>query len=279
MRSNAQPPTDPVPFRRLMDVLVIRVDRIVARLVVFSQLLWLRMFQRRAGEPPVYVDVGAAGGFQKKWRMANRLGLVKLVGFEPNEASYKPLCQAHTYAEFLPYALADRDGDFTLNITVDPGCSSCLEPDVKFLERYPIGELFRVVSRVGVSARAFESLVKEKKISPPDFLKLDVQGFEYEVLVGFGDSLDRVIGIELESHTKPLYLGQKAMDEIIRFLAKHHFQLRRFEQQGNFEGECLEANLFFSRDPALLSPQERRRLVLWEILSHVPAPAIYQHRG
>src|SRR5262249_11448887 len=151
-----------------------------------------------------------------------------------------------------PFALGETNETRALHITADRHCSSCLEPDLEVLGKYPVARNFEVVSKVQVPVRSFASLVTDEAIRPPDFLKMDVQGFEFEVLRGFGDYLHEVVAIELESHTKALYRGQKTLQELIRFLDGHGFWLRRFEQQGSFEGECIEANLFFSKPPTSL---------------------------
>jgi len=274
--AHAPPPSS--AFRAAIGKAGIQCGRIFGRLLITASLLWLRF--RRLWTPnksplPVYADIGASGGFKGKWRLAGKLGLVRLVGFEPNAAACEALKRNHPHAEFFPYALADKDGDLQLHLTRDPGCSSCLLPDMNVLKNYPIARLFEVVDKATVPARSFQSLAATASVPVPDFLKLDVQGFEYEILKGFGDHLQKVIGIELETQTKPLYVGQKIMPDLVAFLAANNFQLRHIEQQGNFEGECLEMNLFFSRHPKFLAPEDHSKLIMWEILSHVPDAAIY----
>lgn len=265
-------------FRAALGSGTIQISRALGRVLIAASLVWLWLRRRLARDisaPPVYVDVGASGGFQSKWQLAAKLGLVRLVGFEPNAAACRDLQQRDQTAQYLPYALADKDGELLLHLTRDPGCSSCLPPALDTLKNYPIGRLFEVVGTATVPARSFQSLAKSGGVPTPDFLKLDVQGFEYEILAGFGEHLQKVIGIELETHTRALYIGQKTMPDIVAFLAAHNFQLRRIEQQGNFEGECLELNLFFSRVPNSLTATDHPKLILWEMLSHVPDAAIY----
>lgn len=268
-------------YRRSLDRIKVHGAAPLRRLALVTNLLWLRLVRQSMApsELPLYLDVGAAGGIAPKWRLAARLGLVRIEGFEPDPVARKELERAFPKARFLPFALGEADETKRLHITEDPHCASCLLPDREMVDRYPVGKNFRVVSTINVPVRSFASLVDSELVRPPDFLKLDVQGYEFQVLRGFAGCLGDVLAIELESHTKPLYEGQKTADELIRFLDVRGFWLRRFEQQGSFEGECIEANLFFSRPPASLTGENLRKLVLWEVLSNVPDASLYHFSG
>lgn len=55
--------------------------------------------------------------------------------------------------------------------------------------------------------------------SPDDrcFLKLDVQGFEKDVLDGATDTLSRCVGIQAEMALTPLYRGETLFPEMVEF--------------------------------------------------------------
>jgi FkbM family methyltransferase len=59
----------------------------------------------------------------------------------------------------------------------------------------------------------------------PYLLKLDVQGFELEVLRGATGILPEVAVIVCEVNTAPFYEGQAPFEEIYAFLREHHFRL------------------------------------------------------
>jgi len=61
-----------------------------------------------------------------------------------------------------------------------------------------------------------------------NFAKLDVQGYELEVLKGMGEELDKLQGIMLEINFDRFYVGQASYIEIMRYLHDHGF--KRFYQ-------------------------------------------------
>ena len=101
----------------------------------------------------------------------------------------------------------------------------------------------------------------------PDYIKIDVQGFEYQVLKVFGRLLKNVIGIELECHVYALYEGQKLLGDLVAFLDDLDFSLRALQPQNAravFNGEVCEFNAWFlKRDHAMpTSPGIEQKLEL-----------------
>jgi FkbM family methyltransferase len=59
------------------------------------------------------------------------------------------------------------------------------------------------------------------------FVKIDTQGFEMEILRGFGSRINNVIGWQLELSVQPLYDNQPTMEEVMAFMRGHGFTLWR----------------------------------------------------
>jgi len=74
-----------------------------------------------------------------------------------------------------------------------------------------------------------DTLIANGLCDTPDFVKLDVQGFEYEVLQGFGEYLDNVLCVEMESQFTEMYSGQKTFNEVNEYMIGTGFQLRHLE--------------------------------------------------
>ena len=124
---------------------------------------------------------------------------------------------------------------------------------------------------VDIQVTTIEDLINKKNIPIPDFIKLDIQGTEYEALEGMGEFLNNLTGIELETTLKPVYKNQKTFDEIFKFLDSKGFALRDIQHQGPFEGELIELNAFFSKKPS--DPTTNiYKLKLWEFISEIESP-------
>lgn len=222
----------------------------------------------------VLVDIGSADGMEYRWRQAVRAGVVRPYLVDPADDWGNPRKSVAGLpgSTTVPFALGGSDGAVAFYETALPACSSCLEPDMDALAPYPVREWFRVV-RVGtVPLRRADGLWAERGWAPPDAIKIDVQGLEIACLDGFGTLLDGVACIEAEARFKPIYKGDPVLDDIRRFLEARGFMLRHLEQQGPFEGECVEVNSFWVRRPERCSPQQAAIVAAWEALNRIPAP-------
>lgn len=223
--------------------------------------------------PPTFLDVGARGGLAPAWAELQRAGAVVVAAVEPDADECRLLEQRYPGIHCLPWALGDVESQRTLHLTRLPDCSSLLEPLAETLADYPVRVLFDVVGRREVVVRRYDRLVAEAQAPVPTFVKLDVQGYEWNVLEGFGAILDRVLALELEAHFVPLYRSQKTALDLLPWLRQRGFRLRHIEKHGPFEEEFVEGNFFFSRRSQDLDPRGQRWLTLWEAACRIPPRA------
>jgi len=238
---------------------------------ILGTIRLLKDFSRRFGRRPVLGIVGARDGAGGVHRVLAARGLIDILGFEPDKEECERLTQLQPYASFQPWALGDVTGPRSFHITAHPGCSSCLEPDMAVLERYPVKEWFRVARTVDVTVHRFDELYPGLVKTRPDFIQMDVQGFETRVLEGFGEHLDHVIGVQSEAHFRPLYKDQALLWELRDLLDSRGLMLRHVRPQGAFEGEVVEAEVWFSRLAKDLTDEQRALLEIWEGMSFLPA--------
>ncbi|MFC0513601.1 FkbM family methyltransferase [Mucilaginibacter angelicae] len=206
-----------------------------------------------------------------KWEQFVGDDFFNLILVEPDQDQVKDITKMYPAASIIPYALGDINGNAILNITVAQSCSSILEPDAGALSRFPVKEAFRVIDKVPVEIYRFDDLILKHKLDPPAFVKIDVQGYEYAVLNGFGEALDSVLCIELETHLVPIYKGEKSLTGINDFLNSKGFYLRHLETAGLFEGEVMEFNAYFVKRKKYLKGVNDKKLVrFWENVNRIP---------
>jgi hypothetical protein len=55
------------------------------------------------------------------------------------------------------------------------------------------------------------------------------------------------VGITLETHTIPIYEGQKTIGDILGLMDRWGFELRLLQPQDSFDGVAVEYNAYFTR--------------------------------
>ena len=101
----------------------------------------------------------------------------KLIGFEPIEEEFNKLEKNNPRKTFYNYAIGDGSEKY-LNICYAAGMSSFLEPDMDYLNNfYSFDEFAKIVKKKKIKTKKLDD-IKEKI----DLLKIDVQGYEYEII-------------------------------------------------------------------------------------------------
>lgn len=195
----------------------------------FSERNWKRKFVKQLASLNVSVvfDIGSnTGQYAAGLRKAGFQG--RMISFEPlsqpfatlqRRASKDPLweCRRH--------ALGDVDGTVSVNIAGNAAQSSSVLPMLKSHQ-----DAFPPANYVGVEDVAVYRLdsVASQILRPNDvtFLKIDVQGFEKQVLAGSESTLaDSCVGMQLELSFLPLYEGSMLIPEALEWAYSMGFTL------------------------------------------------------
>jgi FkbM family methyltransferase len=196
-------------------------------------------------------DVGAnAGQYARELRALGYAGHVR--SFEPLSAAYAQLAAAAATDplwEVVQVALGERDGQAELHVAGNSFSSSLREMLPLHREHAP--ESAYVGSEV-VPVRRLDALVAEHGWpTARAVLKVDVQGYERQVLEGAGALLERIETVQLELSLVPLYSGEPLFAEMLAWMAAKGFALVALEP-GFSEprsGRLLQVDGIFRREP------------------------------
>ena len=88
-----------------------------------------------------------------------------------------------------------------------------------------IKERFNIVKTLKLKTDTLDNQLKNNSIDQIDFIKLDAQGYELEILKGSLHSLKFVTGIEIEVSFAEIYMNQPHFIEIDKFLRNYGFEM------------------------------------------------------
>jgi FkbM family methyltransferase len=190
----------------------------------------VRRFQRFLEDHPITVlDIGARGGIPAE--LGPLREHLNVIAIEPHAEEARRLesrlgTLGLRSSTVIPAAAGPEGGAFTLHVTRDPGRSSLLEPNAEVIERYGEAREYQVTGTQPVRTAALGSLLEARAPAPVDLLKLDVQGFELEVLKTLtGAQFQRLLLLVVEVEFVELYRGQPLFRDIDRHVSSQGFEL------------------------------------------------------
>jgi FkbM family methyltransferase len=163
--------------------------------------------------PTAIVDAGANPiDGEPPYKAMLAAGLCDVTGFEPQGHALARLEKSKGPRErYLPYVLGDG-GQRTLNVCELEGMTSLLVPDPARLALFNLFPIWgKVKSQIPVTTRKLDDIAE---IAHLDFLKMDIQGAEREVLAHGRAKLNETVVVQTEVSFVPLYQGQPVFGEM-----------------------------------------------------------------
>jgi len=214
-----------------------------------EELRRIRLFQHYGID--LVFDIGANKGQYAKGIMD--------AGYKGRIVSFEPLSAVHGIIEkesarFPGWEVAPRCAigakkeEIEINISANSVSSTLLNMLDSHIEGAPDS---KIIGKEKVTVLPLDEIAKDylkgaKKI----FLKIDVQGFEQEVLKGAQEMIGKATGIEMEISLVPLYEGQTwLLPEILAYMEQKGFVLTSIVPAftDHKSGKVLQCNGIFYR--------------------------------
>ena len=255
-------------------------------------------------EPITFVDVGARGGVIE---LRNIAKYVKAIGVEPNPLEKELILSGHyekdkrgywakpKYLQLNYYwgAITKSSSSIDLFITSHPGASGIKTPNYENLDfKYKLNmtskeiknsfnESFVIKKTINVPSISIDQLMSDFDITHIDYLKIDVEGNEYEVLESVSEISKKVSLIRVEVCFLQFRNSQKLFDDVFKLLINAGFSFITFRdiQKGyksklnsnywnerygfkNIEATWMSADAYFVRYPEVKELRYKLSLIL-----------------
>lgn len=173
-----------------------------------------------------------------------------IISFEPLSDVYKTLSQVasnNNNWKTVNIALGDKDGEETINISKASGSSSLLEMLPSHAKHAPQTDY---IATEKISIKKLDSIYDQYINSQKSvYVKIDVQGFEKNVIEGALNSLSKIKLIQMEVSIIPLYKGETLLADMINYMDQKGFVVYNLIPGfNNFNsGQLLQTDVIFAR--------------------------------
>jgi FkbM family methyltransferase len=190
------------------------------------------------------IDVGANRG-QFALFALHRFPGARIYCFEPGPDAYpKLLSVVGKKARTRQVAVGAAEGTMRLNVAHTDDSSSLLQPTTLQTTTFPGTGAARSMD---VDVKPLDALLDPASIATPFLLKVDVQGYEHEVIGGAPGLLATDGDLLIECSFAELYAGQALADEVIATLLPLGYRLRGVYSVVSGSDGPLQGDFLFSR--------------------------------
>jgi len=162
----------------------------------------------------------------------------------------------------IPLALGNQIGTSTLYVTKFPACSSLYKPSQSYINRYGgNSELIQLVSTETIEMTTLDEFCQSEKITGIDFIQIDTQGAELQVLEGALNILKQsTLALKVEVEFTKIYENQPLFSDVDLCLRNQGFTFfdfgklnRDYRRRGPLisqphSGQLIWTDAFYFRD-------------------------------
>lgn len=234
-----------------------RIQKLIATLISWRFIKALLFYKVLAGSEHRYVlslkfsiivDIGAnRGQFSLAARQYCPDAIV--IAFEPlikPAAVFHKVFSGDRHVRLHNVAISEEEGRLEMHVSKRDDSSSLLPIAQAQEDLYPGTE---EVSILNVNVGPLRKYIASPELNGKALLKIDVQGYEYQVLIGCHDLINRFSYVYCEASFVELYRNQKLAKDVIEWMEANGFFLAgayNFSYSKK-SGQAIQADLLFKR--------------------------------
>ena len=234
--------------------------------------------QTMRNHPCTAIDVGSAGGIIADLNPISFA--VDAIGFEPSPQHFDELSTMDHHwrsLSYLPFAIGGQAGTRILYRPEFGNSSTIMKPITDVGDTFNKRQFFTVEDLTKVDVVPLSNALADAGVDNPDYLKLDVEGAEFEILEGALDVLKKLSAIRVEVSFIELREGQRLGMEVGQFLEGLGFRLMHMPELNPWRirgyqvhptvsrepvsysrGQIVHGDFLFMRDPNFFAEPEQR---------------------
>jgi FkbM family methyltransferase len=216
----------------------------------------------------VYLDCGARGEDEHPFVTAFPGSCY--LGFEADKAECEALqSRAKPGYTFFPVAVGRKNETLPFYVTSNPACCSFLKPNFDFLDQYQdLAHNFEIRETIKLATVKLDDYLPQAGVANVDFMELDTQGTELDILVGAESLLkESVLGLKIEAEYSHFYVNQPLFADLDVFarscgfvlfdMSRYHYRRKNSPRRLPTRGQLVYGHAVYLKDYRLLSESSK----------------------
>ena len=201
----------------------------------FQQKKIIKLINSKFSKPIVVFDIGAHYGETIRLFL-NKLKIQKIYSFEPSPYNFQVLKKniskyQPNKVEIFNFGLGEKISKKYINQTVESSSSTInkINKDSKYLKRklkiLNIKDKDTFYHKLPIEVSTLDTFIEKKKIQNIDLLKIDTEGYEFNVLKGLSNYSHKIKLIYFEHHYDDMIIKDYKFGDINKLLKDRGFSM------------------------------------------------------
>ncbi len=220
-----------------------------------------------SSSPLKLIDIGARAGINPRWMSLISKFPIQIIGFEPDEQECAALnAKANSFVKYFPFAVGKAVEARTFHLLKASGSSSLFRPNYAFINRCVPAPNYTIEREIPLHTNALDSILKQIDIDDIDYIKIDTEGCERDILMGATETLKHVFAVEVEVWFNPVFTHAPLFRDIDAMLSEQGFVLFDLAKSNYFKrnigrhlggpkGQLVAGDAIYFRDIPSLAPE------------------------
>lgn len=193
------------------------------------------------------IDIGTRDGNDANY-LAKKLNATKVIAIDANPAAVQRTKENYPWMDVYQAAISDYDGQTTFQ-QVDSGDANMDGCSSLYAEKVASEPQFEgKVNIIPTEVNRMDSFMRDENIASFDVVKVDVEGYTWQVLAGFGDKLSSVKMFHLETEASATHDAHRNNHEVAEFMERQGFALVDISYEGSMGlGKGIEDQLWVNK--------------------------------
>ena len=180
----------------------------------------------------VVIDLGSRDG-EDAYYLSKQLHSKKVFAIDANPDAIEIIKTRYPWMQIRYCAISDTNGETTFQRVRDDdvsmvGCSSIYANKVANEPQFE-GK----VDLINVPLKTMQTFMAEETLEDIDVIKVDTEGYTWQVLQGFGDKLNKVRLLHLETEKDATHAERRNNKEVSKFMEDNGFVLVDLSYEGS----------------------------------------------